>query len=249
MISRRGDRSLESELRRVLGARAAQAPMPSDLLDVPDRSLRSSHASTWLAVLRVVTVAAAAVLLVVLGAQALRLGELREQLGASLVTVGQVATHVGVPPRQVVVTRDGAIALQLREGGTEAHVYLVTRRSDGDGLESRLLGWADVHPGVLAEGSSLTWYEHLSCESTSGLHQPNIVFGATGDGIRAETVSVPATGTTNGRLFLIVLNEGQSAGESVYLTAEQADAGAGPGISFDRGDACAGEHIEHLLLP
>jgi len=223
--------------------------MPGDLLDVPDRSVRSSHGRTWLAVMRVVVVGAVAVLLVVLGIRALPLEELRGQFGANPVTLEEVATLVGVPPSQVVATRDGAVALQLREGGTEAHLYLVAPSPTGDGLESRLLGWADVPPGVLTNGSELTWYEHLSCENQAGLRQPNIVFGASGADISADTVSVPAAGTRNGRLFLIVLEEGQPAGDGVHLTLEEARDGRFPGISFDQGDACAGERIQQWLLP
>lgn len=248
MTGNSGDR-LEAELRRVLGARARQAPMPAGLLDVPDRWTRGSHGRIWFALMRVFTVGAAAVLLVVLGAQVLPLGELRGQLGANHVSIERAATHVGVPPSQVVATRDGAVALQLREGGTEAHLYLVVPGPSADGIESRLLGWADVPPGVLTRGSELTWYEYLSCEDGADLHQPNIVFGATGADISADTVSVPAAVTTNGRLFLIVLDEGQPAGKGVYLTAEQAQDGRGHGISFEHRDACAGERIHHPLLP
>lgn len=244
-----GDRQFESELRRVLGARARQAPMPPDLLEVGDRSIRDDGGGkTWLAVLRVIVVGAAAALLVMVGAPAL-LDGVRGPTGAVDLTVEQVASHLGVPPSQVVVTQDGAVALQLRNGASEAHLYLVVPSPTGDGVESQLLGWAEVHPGVLGNGSDLTWYEYASCDATSDLQQPNIVFGASGHGISAGTVSVPASGTSNGRLFLIVLDEGQPApGEVVYLTVEQANAGVG-GIQFESGDACSGEQLAHPLLP
>ncbi len=237
----------EAELRRVLGAHVQHAPMPPDLLEVPDRAIRGvDNDRTWLAVLRVTVTGAVAALLMVVGVQVL-LDGVRRPTGAADLTAEQVASYIGVPSSQVVVTQDGGIALQLHNTA-EARLYLVVPTPTGDGLESRLLGWAEIHPGVLADGSSLTWYEYASCEARTGLRQPNFIFGASGHNISAGTVSVPATVTSNGRLFLIVLDEGQPAGDQVYLTIEQANAGVG-GIQFESGDACSGEQLVHPLLP
>jgi hypothetical protein len=92
---------------------------------------------------------------------------------------------------------------------------------------------------VLDDESSTIWAEVLSCSVESGLHQPNLIFGAASPAPTQAAINLPAVGIRHERFFLFVLNDAELDGRSVRVSATSGHA-EWPGAMFDRGDECTG---------
>lgn len=110
--------------------------------------------------------------------------------------------------------------------------------ADG-GLDQRLLTQVAVPPMVLDDTSSTIWAEVLSCSVESGLHQPNLVFGADSPAPTQATINVSAVGIRHERFFLFVLDDADLDGQLVRVSVTNG-AADWPGAMFDRGDECTG---------
>jgi len=230
----------EDHLRRVLQAEARSSPMPAELLQIPDRWIGQPRKVTpallgrWVAIVTVVVVAVASVSFLP------RVVEFGGSIFRGPLTAREAATFVGVPPEQVVATRDGVVVLRLVPGPRPQAQLLLVSDTDA-GLESSLLTQVPVPTGVFEEGSSLIWTEQLSCEPARGLAQPNILFGASDPSPTRMTINVPAQGTWHDRLFLFVLEEATVRPDQWVRLVTGSGEDRRRGLLFDRSDPCTGD--------
>ena len=233
--NRMTDAQLEHELRRLLRARAQSAPMPAGVVEIPNRWTKLAR-RRWLSPVRWVGVMAAGAVLIALVTQLPRVADV---LGPSntAVTAEAAAAVAGVPVNQVVETPDGAIALRLL-GSPPREVQVILVTSADGGLHRQVLTQQTVPPMVLDDESSTIWAELLSCSVESGLHQPNLIFGAASLPTQAA-INLPAVGIRHERFFLFVLNDADLDGRLVRVSVTNGSA-EWPGAMFDREDECTG---------
>lgn len=234
--SRMTDAQLEHELRRLMGGRAQAAPMPAGVVEIPNRWIKHPRRRS-LAPLRWAAAMAAGAVLVALVTQLPRVAD--ELVPANTAVTAEAAAAVaGVPLNQVVGTRDGAIALRLLGGPPREVQVILVLPADG-GLDRRVLTQVAVPPLVLDDESSTIWGEVLSCSVESGLHQPNIIFGAGSSAPTQAAINLPAVGIRAERFFLFVLDDVDLDGQVVKVSVTNGSADW-PGTMFDRGDECTG---------
>ena len=228
----------QTVLRRLLGSRAQEAPMPGALLGIPKRWTKDPRRRSLAPVGRAVGAMAAAVVVIALAAQLPRVLDLAGR-PLTAVTAEAAAAAAGVPANQVVETRDGAVALRLLDGPKqEAQVILVTATQGG--LERRTLTQVAVPPVVVDDESSTIWGEVLSCSVESGLQQPNFVFGGGSPAPTEAAINLPAAGISHERFFLFALDNADLSDQQVRVSATNGSA-EWPGAMFDRGDTCNGQ--------
>lgn len=183
-------------------------PMPDGFMEVPDAwiergpSVLARNASLLLRATAVGLTAVAAVFV----ALALT-GRPAQPAG---MTLAEAATTLGVPPAQVVKTLDGYVAVRERGG----MLQVVLGRIDGSRLTERLL----VEVGIPIIPRSQWTVAPVSCKPSSGIRQPNFVFGPTAgvlnhvgpipsNGVRLSFSGMSGVGSNSDDYFIFVLDD------------------------------------------
>ncbi len=165
------DARLKVQLRSVLGAAAADEPLPDDLLRVPDRWVRPGVPLSTIAVL---ATAMSAVVLVAAVALVLRPALAPSIGGPSTAVIGGA---IGVPTEQVLATDDGWVA--VRRSGDVLQL-LVIRALDGN-IAWRVVDSTAIPQPAPSVPSAPGWAsviagQAVSCRSADHLRDGLIVY-------------------------------------------------------------------------